>query len=235
MRAEIAKLQGDLGTTTVYVTHDQVEAMTMGDRVAVMRKGELQQVAEPQELYDRPLNLFVGGFIGSPSMNLLEATLERANGGLAAVAGNQKIALGDETLSSRPALKDYESRPLILGIRPEDLEDATLEPDTPGDRTLEGDVELTEALGSEVMVHFGVDAKPAMTDEVRELKKDAGTEGMGTPSQTEGAGTTMVGRFGARSKARKGDRVRVAVDTRALHFFDPETGLGIYDGTKGDS
>ena len=128
MRAEIAKLQSDLGTTTVYVTHDQIEAMTMGDRVAVMRKGELQQVAAPQELYDRPLNLFVAGFIGSPSMNLVEATLERANGGLAAVAGSQRIALGDETLSARPALKQFEGRPVILGIRPEDLEDAELAP-----------------------------------------------------------------------------------------------------------
>ena len=102
MRAEIAKLQSDLGTTTVYVTHDQVEAMTMGDRVAVMRKGELQQVAAPQELYDRPLNLFVAGFIGSPAMNLVEATLEAGNGGMTAVAGSQQIALGQETLSARP-------------------------------------------------------------------------------------------------------------------------------------
>jgi multiple sugar transport system ATP-binding protein len=232
MRAEIAKLQGDLGTTTVYVTHDQVEAMTMGDRVAVMRKGELQQVAEPQELYDRPLNLFVGGFIGSPAMNLVEATLERANGGLAAVLGSQKIALGEETLSIRPALKSFEGRPVILGIRPEDLEDVELSPDTPADRTLTGQVELTEALGSEIMVHFGIDATRAITDEVRELQKDAGTEGIGTAGQADGAATTMVARFGARSKARKGENIRVAVDTRSLHFFEPETGLGIYDGSE---
>jgi multiple sugar transport system ATP-binding protein len=235
MRAEIAKLQSDLGTTTVYVTHDQIEAMTMGDRVAVMRKGELQQVAGPQELYDRPLNLFVGGFIGSPAMNLLEATLESANGSLAAAAGSQRIALGEETLSNRPALRDYDGKPVILGIRPEDLEDAELAPDTPPDRILNGEVELTEALGSEVMVHFAIDARPALTDEVKELQEDAGAEGLGSPEQTEGAGATMVGRFGARSKARKGEAARVAVDTRALHFFDPETGLGIYDGTKGDA
>ena len=232
-RAEIKKLQDDLGTTTIYVTHDQVEAMTMGDRVAVMRKGELQQVAQPQELYDRPVNLFVGGFIGSPAMNLVEAKLERADGGLAAAAGSQRVALGEETLSARPGLKNYEGKDVILGIRPEDLEDAELEPDRPGDQTLDGEVELTEALGSEVMVHFSIDATPAITDEVRELQKDAGTEGMGTPAQDEGGDRTiMVGRFGARSKAAKGERVRVAVDTRALHFFDPETGLGIYDGTE---
>jgi len=233
MRAEIAKLQSDLGTTTVYVTHDQVEAMTMGDRVAVMRKGELQQVATPQELYDRPVNLFVGGFIGSPAMNLVEATLERANGGLAAVAGSQRIALGDETLSARPALKQFEGRPVILGIRPEDLEDAELAAEA--DRTLAGEVQLTEALGSEVIVHFSIDATPAITDEVRELQKDAGTEGMGLAGDQAGGGATMVGRFGARSKARKGEPTKVAVDTRALHFFDPATGLGIYDGTKGNA
>ena len=234
-RAEIKKLQDDLGTTTIYVTHDQVEAMTMGDRVAVMRKGELQQVAAPQELYDRPVNLFVGGFIGSPAMNLVEAKLERADGKLTAVAGSQKIVLGDETLSARPGLKNYEGRDVILGIRPEDLEDAEIEPDSAGDQTLDGQVELTEALGSEVMVHFSIDAKPAITDEVRELQKDAGTEdgGIGAPAQEEGADRTiMVGRFGARSKADRGQKVRVAVDTRALHFFDPETGLGIYDGTE---
>ena len=235
-RAEIKKLQDDLGTTTLYVTHDQVEAMTMGDRVAVMRKGELQQVDAPQQLYDRPVNLFVGGFIGSPAMNLVEATLERADGVLKAVAGSQKISLGDETLSARPGLKGYESQPVILGIRPEDLDDAGLEPDTPSGQILEGIVELTEALGSEIMVHFTIDATPAITDEVRELQEDAGAaDGMGTPAQAEGGRTMMVGRFGARSKARKGEQLRVAVDTRALHFFDPATGLGIYDGTKGDT
>ena len=235
MRAEIAKLQSDLGTTTLYVTHDQVEAMTMGDRVAVMRKGELQQVATPQELYDRPLNLFVGGFIGSPSMNLVEARLERVNGGLTVVAGSQRIALGEETLSARPALQQFVDRPVILGIRPEDLEDAELVPDAPPDRTLAGEVELTEALGSEVMVHFSIDATHAITDEVRELRKDAGTEDMAASGPAADGRATMVGRFGARSKLRKGEPVKVAVDTRALHFFDPETGLGIYDGTKGDA
>src|SRR5688500_15136834 len=117
MRAEIARLQQNLGVTTLYVTHDQVEAMTMGDRVAVMRKGELQQVAAPQVLYDRPVNLFVGGFIGSPAMNMIEATLERSNGALAATAGSQRIELGDETLSARPGLREFAGRKVILGIR----------------------------------------------------------------------------------------------------------------------
>jgi multiple sugar transport system ATP-binding protein len=133
-------------------------------------------------------------------------------------------------------LKQFEGRPVILGIRPEDLEDAELAAEAAADRTLAGEVQLTEALGSEVMVHFAIDASHAITDEVRELRKDAGTEDMGSAgSLTDGGGATMVGRFGARSKARKGEPIKVAVDTRALHFFDPETGLGIYDGTKGDA
>jgi multiple sugar transport system ATP-binding protein len=229
MRAEIAKLQKDLGTTTIYVTHDQVEAMTMGDRVAVIRKGELQQVDAPQELYDRPVNLFVGGFIGSPAMNIVEAKLERSNGDLAALAGSQRVRLGQETLSQRPALKNYEGRSVVLGIRPEDLEDAALERDTPADQTLTGTVQLREALGSEIMVHFKTDATPAMTEDVRELRKDAGTENI----PVEEGGAVMVGRFGARSRIKDGEEIKVAVDTRALHFFDPETGLGIYDDTEG--
>ena len=236
MRAEIAKLQNDLGVTTIYVTHDQVEAMTMGDRVAVIRKGELQQVAPPQELYDHPVNLFVGGFIGSPAMNLVEATLRRANGGLTAELGSQRIGLGDETLSVRPALEAFEGRSVILGIRPEDLEDAALDSDNPADRRLRGKVELREALGSEIMVHFTVDAPPALTEDVRELAQDAGDERVA--QQEEGAReTTMVGRFGARSQVKQGDAADVVVDTRALHFFDPDTGLGIYEDetpTKGD-
>jgi multiple sugar transport system ATP-binding protein len=233
MRAEIAKLQHDLGVTTIYVTHDQVEAMTMGDRVAVMRKGELQQVDAPQVLYDRPVNLFVGGFIGSPAMNIVEARLERANGGLAATAGSQKIVLGDETLSQRPALRGYAGRDVILGIRPEDLEDAALS-DSPENQRIEGTVQLREALGSEIMVHFTTDATPAVTDEVRELQRDVdrGSEGVEVPGASGDGGAVMVGRFGARSRVREDEKVSVAVDTRALHFFDPETGLGIYDDTQ---
>jgi multiple sugar transport system ATP-binding protein len=234
-RAEIAKLQDDLGTTTLYVTHDQVEAMTMGDRVAVMRKGELQQVAPPQELYDRPVNLFVGGFIGSPAMNMIEATLESANGGLAAVIGSQKLDLGDETISARPGLRRYEGKNVILGIRPEDLDDAELESGTPADRRLKGEVELREALGSEIMVHFRTDATAAETDETRELKKDVGAQELQTAQVADREGSLMVGRFGARSRVKEGEPTEVAVDTRALHFFDPETGVGIYDEdtTKG--
>jgi multiple sugar transport system ATP-binding protein len=198
--------------------------MTMGDRVAVMRKGELQQAAEPQELYDHPVNLFVGGFIGSPAMNMIEANLERSNGTLSAVAGGQRIALGDETLSQRPALKTFEGKTVILGIRPEDLEDAALVPEAPKEQRLKGKVVLRESLGAEIMAHFVIDARPALTEDVKELAQDVGAE-----LETGAVETTMVGRFGPRSTIQIGETAEVAVDTRALHFFDPDSGAGIYD------
>jgi multiple sugar transport system ATP-binding protein len=236
MRAEIAALQHDLGVTTIYVTHDQVEAMTMGDRVAVMRKGELQQVADPQTLYDRPVNLFVGGFIGSPAMNMIEATLASRNGGYVAKVGEQALAIDSETLKARPGLAAYDGRSVVLGIRPEDLEDAALVSGSDGSPRLQGKTELTEALGSEVMVHFTIKARHAVTDDVRELAQDVGDER--TVSQLAESDTaTLVGRFGARSRVRVGEDVQIAVDTRSLHFFDPDTGLGIYgdneQATKG--
>jgi multiple sugar transport system ATP-binding protein len=219
--------------TTIYVTHDQVEAMTMGDRVAVMRKGELQQVADPQALYDRPVNLFVGGFIGSPAMNMLDAKIQQANGDLKAQIGEQSINLGAETLNQRPALKDYVGKSVIIGIRPEDLEDAALETGAPDDRTLKGRLELREALGSEIMAHFAIRAAHAETDEMKELAEDVGAP-EGTPQiGVQDNEAVVVGRFGARSKVREGDEIRAVVDTRALHFFDPGTGNGIYDSLKG--
>jgi multiple sugar transport system ATP-binding protein len=235
MRAEISGIQRDLKVTTIYVTHDQVEAMTMGDRVAVIRKGELQQVADPQALYDKPVNLFVGGFIGSPAMNLVEATLEQSNGGLTVRTGDQTIALGDETLSLRPALKSYAGRQVVLGIRPEDLEDAAIDTEAPSDRRIRGRVELKEALGSEIMAHFTIEAPPAVTEDVRELARDIGDESV-VEAKADATHTTMVGRFSPRTEIRVGDVLEVTVDTRALHFFDPETGMGIYkekDSTKG--
>ena len=224
LRAELARLLDDVGTTTIYVTHDQIEAMTMGDRVAVMRRGELQQVDTPQKLYDRPVNLFVGGFIGSPAMNMVEATIEPSNGTLAAAVGSQRIVLGDEKLNAHAALRAYEGRKVILGMRPEDLEDAVLVPETAPDRRLRGSVVLREALGSEIVAHFVIDAPPALTADVRELAADVGEE-----LTNQAPHTTMVGRFRADSAVHAGQRADVAVDTRALHFFDPDTGAGIYD------
>jgi multiple sugar transport system ATP-binding protein len=227
MRAEISGLQRDLGVTTIYVTHDQVEAMTMGDRVAVMRKGELQQAAEPQELYDHPVNLFVAGFIGSPAMNLLEATLQRDDGAMKVVTGSQEIQLSAETLRQRPALQSYEGRKVVLGIRPEDLEDYQLAGETAHGGMLRGKVTLREALGAEIIVHFSVDAPPAFTADVKELAEDVGDAERAEAHAGEST-ATVVGRFGARSRVRPGDQVDVAIDTRQLHFFDVDTGLGVY-------
>jgi len=215
--------------TTIYVTHDQVEAMTMGDRVAVMRKGELQQVAPPQTLYERPVNLFVGGFIGSPAMNLVEADIERQNGRLAVRLGEHTLGLGDELLAYRPRLRDYVGKRLVVGIRPENLEDSALEPDAPDDRKLRGVVVLREPLGSEIVAHFTVAARPALTEDVRELARDVGQESAVKTAAAEGEHeTVMVGRFGPRSRVASGETIDVAVETGALHFFDLETSLGIY-------
>jgi multiple sugar transport system ATP-binding protein len=194
----------------------------------VMRKGELQQVAEPQELYDRPVNLFVGGFIGSPAMNMVEAEIARDNGGFTARIGDRSIPLSVELRAARPALEEHEGTTVIVGIRPEHLEDAALVPDAPPEQRLQGTVNLREALGSEVMVHFTVEAKPALTEDVRELAQDLDTA-IARELDDSASHTTMVGRFGARSKLREGEVAEVALDASSLHFFDPETGLGIHD------
>jgi multiple sugar transport system ATP-binding protein len=229
MRAEISRLQSDLGTTTVYVTHDQVEAMTMGDRVAVMRRGELQQVAPPQELYDRPVNLFVGGFIGSPTMNMIEVTLERGDGHLTARTGSQTLRLDEPVLAAHPALAAYEGRRVVMGIRPEDLEDVALVDDAPPGLRLRGKVLLREALGSELVVHFEVDAPPVLTEDARELLEDRSIAPDMPAFGEEDRASTLVGRFDPSSRVREGQVVEVAVQTRALHFFDPGSGLAVYD------
>jgi multiple sugar transport system ATP-binding protein len=233
MRAEGSRLQRDLGTTTIYVTHDQVEAMTMGDRVAVIRKGELQQVADPQALYDCPVNLFVGGFIGSPAMNMIEARVTRHDGAVAVDIGPQQLALDEATLAAHPALRAYEGRTVILGIRPEDMEEASLARDGRADRRLRGVTELREALGAELMVHFTVEGtRPALTEDVRELARDVDATVEAEQEQLERQRTNaalLVGRLGARAQVTEGEPLEVAVDTRSLHFFDPDTSRGIYD------
>jgi multiple sugar transport system ATP-binding protein len=227
MRAEIKKLQSDVGVTTVYVTHDQVEAMTMGDRVSVMRKGVLQQVAPPEELYNRPHNMFVGGFIGSPAMNMLEATVSRKNGSTKIVAGEMSIDLGESTLATHPALEAYEGRTIVLGIRPEGLNDAALA-GADGQLRVRARAELREALGREVLMHFSVQARAAVTDEIRELAEDAGDDRAVEQLGPQGR-TTLVGCFGAQTRVREGDMIEVTVDESALHFFDASTGGAIAD------
>ena len=215
MRAEIAALQRDLGVTTCYVTHDQVEAMTMGDRVAVLKDGYLQQVDTPQNLYDMPANVFVAAFIGSPSMNLFEAQLAlNGESGSVKLAG-QSLALAPEALAARPALRNYDGKKLVIGIRPEDFEDAALASNVREGATLKSQVHLIEALGSELMVHFQVDAQ---------------TVDSGDPDAVEEAGVTAntVGRFHPRSRVKIGETVEIAVSTENMHFFDCDTNLAIW-------
>ncbi len=216
MRAEIARIQRDLNVTTIYVTHDQSEAMTLGDRVAVMRKGELQQLDAPQNLYRKPVNLFVAEFIGSPAMNLVEAEL----------AGGQ-ARFGDHTLplDGLADLGAYEGRTVALGIRPEDFEDAAVS-DTPAASRLPVKVDLREDMGSEIFLHFSIDAPHVATEDVKEAV-EADEAVAAFEQQAARAGTPFVARVDRESAAREGDRIEVAVDTRMLHFFDLETGEAI--------
>ena len=228
MRTEISRLQRDVGVTTIYVTHDQVEAMTMGDRVAVLRQGVLQQLDAPASLYRRPTNLFVAGFIGSPAMNLAEATITADGGRLFASFGGNRLAVDERALADRPALRGYDGRTVILGIRPENLEDAGLERGVPEDRRLKTSVDLREDMGSEVLIHFSVDIPPVVTTDTRELAEAVGEDVTELEAGARPGTTTMVARFDANTAAAEGDRVEVAVDTRHLHFFDPDTGQSIW-------
>jgi multiple sugar transport system ATP-binding protein len=231
MRAEIARIQADFGTTTIYVTHDQVEAMTMGDRVAVIKKGRLQQVDTPQVLYDSPVNLFVGGFIGSPSMNMVETSVERDDEGLWVSFGDIRLRMPDEVASKRPGLARFEGQKIVVGIRPEDIEDAQIESDAPSDRRFRTTVDLREALGSEVLVHFTVAEPPVLTEDTKELARDMGVHDTHQESKT--TTSTFVARLDPRTHAQERESIELVVDTARLHFFDPETGLGI--DTEGGS
>jgi multiple sugar transport system ATP-binding protein len=216
MRAEIHKLQRELGVTTIYVTHDQTEAMTMGDRIAVMRSGHLQQVDTPERVYERPANQFVAGFIGSPAMNMVTARLTQNDGKLTASFGQFHLAVDEQLVAERPALRRFEGRNVILGIRPEDFEDAAFTPAAPPDRTLDTVTHLREALGSEVLVHFDV-----ATTDVPAADGDEFMEPLGD------AGAIFVARVHPQTAAREGEKLRLVVNTRLLHFFDPATGLAI--------
>jgi multiple sugar transport system ATP-binding protein len=214
MRAELARLHDRLRTTTVYVTHDQVEAMTLGDRVAVLRDGLLQQVDTPQRLFARPVNLFVAAFVGSPPMNLVEGTVE---GGAISFA-DFHLPLGERT-----NLSAYDGKTVIVGIRPSDLEDADLWA-TSGSTVLDVEVDITEELGSEVNVLFTVDAPPVTSEQALAAASDEGADDI-LPLITERA--QFCARVDARTRAKPGERIRLAVDPTRFHFFEPETGLAI--------
>jgi multiple sugar transport system ATP-binding protein len=217
MRAEIAGLQRELGVTTFYVTHDQVEAMTMGHRVAVIKDGYLQQVDTPQNLYDRPANAFVGAFIGSPSMNLYDATVGIEGDKGWVTLGSQMIPIADETLAARPALKGYNGKSVVLGIRPEDFEDAAMATGVRDGATIRGTINLLEALGSEIMAHFSLDAGRVESGDPDAADHDAGH-----------GSSNAVGRFHPRSRVRTGEVAEIAVLIENMHFFDPETRLAIW-------
>jgi multiple sugar transport system ATP-binding protein len=219
MRAEIARIQQTLKVTTLYVTHDQVEAMTMGHRVAVMRGGVLQQVDTPQRLYDRPVNLFVASFVGSPAMNLLDVAVERDGGAIVCHAGDAAIELPVETVALRPTLRDYVGRRLALGIRPEAL--GEVDGDVDASR-LRGRVLLVEALGAESLAHVELTATPL---DKPELVDATASQAHLLPVDDRTA--TLLARLGHDTDVRPGDIVELAVDTRRLHFFDLESGYAI--------
>ena len=229
MRAEIARIQHEVGVTTIYVTHDQVEAMTMGDRVAVMRKGELQQMDEPQSLYSAPNNLFVASFIGSPAMNIVEADVLRGDGKVTVRIGEQELPVPEDVVRRRPALSGYAGRKLALGIRPEHLEDGIV---ARNGARLRGRVLLTEALGSEILAHVEMKATPVVTEDVvegavvDEAEHEIAAELL---EATNGDRTTFVGRFDPSSRVRPDDEVELVVDTEKLQFFDLETGHAIHE------
>jgi multiple sugar transport system ATP-binding protein len=221
MRAEVARIQRRLGVATIYVTHDQVEAMTMGDRVAVMRAGLVLQCDKPQTIYDHPLNLFVAGFMGSPSMNLFEARL--GEGATTLFLGTQKVELPPTVLSAKPALGRFANAEVVVGIRPESLAVAGT---ATGERTedlvfFEGDVDLVEALGSEILVHFSTDAHRVEAEGM--YSDDA--EGLDAGSITQrGEG---VARVSPETQLVIGEHVRLQVNPKRLFFFDPVTGLAL--------
>jgi multiple sugar transport system ATP-binding protein len=227
MRAEIARLQRDLAVTTIYVTHDQVEAITLGDRVAVMRDGVLQQIDTPQALYNRPVNLFVAEFIGSPAMNLVGADLARANGHMVARFGEHELVLDRDALEGRPSLSDFEGRRIILGIRPEDMEDAEVAGGgAPAGRRIGAEVDIREDMGSELFVHFGIGARQVAGEDVRAALGEDALEA--TSESARRGGGLFVARVGRGSKAEEGGRIDLVVDATRLHFFDIETSAAIY-------
>jgi multiple sugar transport system ATP-binding protein len=229
MRSEISRMQRNLATTMIYVTHDQTEAMTMGTQVAVMRGGDLQQVDAPEVLYSRPANIFVAGFIGSPAMNFVQARLTGQDGALFAEFAGERLRVDEEAVGTRPGLARYAGRDIVLGIRPDATEDAAIARDAPADRRLTAVAELRETVGSEAFVHFTLDAPPVVTEETKELASDTGEEVLEQLEETASEQKTpFIARTHARSRAREGERVELFVDTRELHFFDLETGRGIY-------
>jgi multiple sugar transport system ATP-binding protein len=221
MRTEIARVHQQLKTTTMFVTHDQTEAMTMGDRVAVMRQGSLEQVDTPQELYERPVNVFVGGFIGSPAMNMVHAHLVGDGDKLFAQFGSRRIVVPREQLLKHKQLAGYKDRDVILGIRPEDLEDAEFAPRSDPDTLLDVEIALAEPMGAELVTYFEIDVPPVITKDTRDLMSD-----VDELSAAHGK-SMLTARIHSKSSAHDGKPLKVVVDVTRLYFFDPQTEAAI--------
>ena len=223
MRTELGRLHTRLNTTTMYVTHDQVEAMTLGHRVAVMRKGLLQQVDTPFNLFQAPDNMFIAGFIGSPAMNFVYATVDSDGaGGMAATFGNQKLTLGRELLEKNKSLANYTGKEIVMGVRPASFEDSRITSDIAG-HSIEIELQVVEVLGSETFAHFDLPVRPVITPDIEELLADSGSD-----AATLGDSTRITARISSDVMVSAGERITVVVDNNKLHFFDPATNLRIY-------
>ena len=218
MRAELGQLHSQLETTTLYVTHDQVEAMTMGDRVAVIRKGVLQQIDTPREIYLYPKNIFVAGFIGSPAMNFVYADIKTSAKGVTLIFGNDKIMAKD----APEALKEYEGKEVVLGIRPEAFEDSVYANKKEFTEEINIDVSLLEQLGSDTYIHFFKDIKPVQTEAIEEILADEGED-----ISVLGTQTKFIARINPNATIEEGENINLAIDPTKLHYFDPETGMAI--------
>jgi multiple sugar transport system ATP-binding protein len=224
MRGELIRIQRAVGVTTLYVTHDQVEAMTLGDYVAVMRDGVLQQVGRPSELYDQPANLFVAGFIGTPPMNLVEATLTRDDGVPTLAFGTHRLGIDDRVFERHPRLRVYEGLPVVVGIRPDDLDDAALAPPAPTDARITANVERVDAIGRDVHVHFDIGAPIVNVPETDDGEDGDDDDG---PAFALGGANRFVARIDERTPAREGDKLELVVNTARLHVFDPVSGEAV--------
>ena len=218
MRAELGQLHTQLKTTTLYVTHDQVEAMTMGDRVAVIRKGVLQQIDTPREIYLYPKNIFVAGFIGSPAMNFVYADIKTSTKGMTLIFGNDKVLAKE----APEALKEYEGKEIVLGIRPEAFEDSVYANKKEFSEDINIEVSLLEQLGSDTYIHFFKDIKPVQTEAIEEILADEGED-----LSVLGTQTKFIARINPNATIDEGQNITLAIDPTKLHYFDPETGLAI--------
>jgi multiple sugar transport system ATP-binding protein len=238
MRTEIAKLHNRIGTTTIYVTHDQTEAMTMADRIVVLKDGVVQQIDPPQNMYDRPENVFVAGFIGSPAMNFIQAHLEKENGAYAVVFGRTRLHLSREEIEQAKERghdpEQYTGKEVVLGVRPEHIEDAGVEEaaamaEEQGTNTLEVEAQVIESMGSEKYVYFSVPREQAARlESVAEMTEDTGGEDTGGGSAEDAGGELMVARVSAESEAREGEKMRLVIDSGKIHLFDLETEQAIF-------